>query len=453
MSEQITLLRNATGTRDLVGQQVDLKQYVVDTFKNYCKKYDGMHLELSVLECFSSITTLYGEDFNKLVYLINVTESEKLFLRYDQTLPLCRYAVMNSIKQGKFYQIGRVYRKDDPQVSKGRFREFYQCDFDIIGSDLGSNIYDTEILNLFSDVLTSLIGENTYTIKLNHKMFINEMLEKAYVPNDLIETVSSTLDKLDKLSLQEIELELNQKNIPSNCIGILLRIIDCTANLTHKQKLQYFKEQGYQTIDLIEQTFDILNFLNKNMFTFEPFLIRGMAYYTGIIYEATLIDKNILSSSIGGGGRYDNMIKQMYDSTLKETNNSPNVPAIGFSIGVDRIITFLNYQMDKENKGNKQTPIQVYVGTIGSNMIKHRIKIASEIRNMGLTTTMSHLLDPKMGAQLNKDVLANNIPFMIIVGQQEIESNTVKIKDIFNKNETIVNRNEIIDYFVNKKII
>lgn len=302
-------------------------------------------------------------------------------------------------------------------------------------------MYDMEILNLFDDTLNQLIG-NTFTIKINHKQLINEMLSKAGIHSNQFETVSSTLDKLDKLSIDLISNELIVKGLTIESIEYLTKLIANTINLSVSDKMKYFKDNSFESINLIENIFNLLIFVGINArFIFDPFLIRGMTYYTGLLYEATYNNTTIMNSSIGGGGRYDNMIKQMNNSNITD----PIVPAIGFSIGIERIITILEATTDTEQPKNI---IQVFVAPIGNNMIAHKLKLVSELRNMGLNALTSHLSNPKIASNM-KEVFDNGIQYMIIIGKQEINSNTVKIKNIEKHEEQTIDRNNIKEYFDN----
>jgi len=197
-------LRNAVGTVDLSGKSLKIRQKIISIIKSIFETTDAIELDTPIIELRSIVDQMYCEEFDKLVYEIvdydqnNNDEYCKQILRYDLTLPLARYCAMNGIKSLRRYQIGKVYRRDKPNINNGRFREFYQCDYDIVGDNLNSGIHDIEILELLVRILDKLIGRNTYKIKINHKQLLTNLLLSQNIPFDKINTVCSSIDKLDK---------------------------------------------------------------------------------------------------------------------------------------------------------------------------------------------------------------------------------------------------------------
>jgi histidyl-tRNA synthetase len=254
-----------------------------------------------VIETKTSITELYGEEFNKLVYTLSDSNDKlnehNIFMRYDLTLPFARYITMNNLKHIRRYQIGKVYRKDDPQISKGRYREFYQCDFDIIDVNNETRINEYEILDLFDNVLNKLLND-TYLIKFNDRRFIKELLNKCNILDDDITTVSTVLDKLGKKSFDELKQELLDKKINEISINQIFKIYN---DIQKTNYITYFENLGIDSIKYIKQ---ILQLNISNKIIFDPFIIRGMDYYTGIIFEAEYTNKELMPSSIGGGGMF-----------------------------------------------------------------------------------------------------------------------------------------------------
>lgn len=427
-----TLLRNPLGTRDLTGNELLIRDTIIEVATKCFQQYGGIKIDTPIMECFTAVTNLYGNEFNKLVYKL-ADDHEQLFLRYDLTLPLARYINMNGLKQFRRYQIGKVYRKDNPQISKGRFREFWQCDFDIIGDDQGTGLYQYEILDLFDYMLLKLLN-NTFTIRFNDRRFLVELLFNLHVPESMIASVCSTLDKLDKKDISEIQLELQQKGIDEIVINSIIHVYGEVSKLSENDKISYFTDMGLVSINLID---DIKHLNMSTRLKFDPFLVRGMDYYTGLIFEANYNDHNIISSSIGGGGTYNKMI-----SSISQTVDKQDIFAVGLSIGIERIATIL----EKINqKSTKQANFQIYVATIGKNMVHERFKLTSELRRSGYSVTMSHLANPKMKAQFD-NVFENNIPLMLVLGDNEITSGTIKVKDINKSIETTFERSKLHEY-------
>ena len=277
-------MRNPTGTRDLSGQQLLYRNKIFDTFKQIAETYGAVSLDTPVMELYDTVTNVYGEEFNKLVFRLK-DSTDELILRYDLTVPFARYVGMNGLRQFRRYQIGKVYRADDPQISKGRFREFYQCDFDIAGSS-ESMIYDTEIIDFAHNVLTELLGCE-FTIRINHREVIYDCLKGLKVSDDNIKTVSSSLDKLDKKTIDEICDELRQKGIDDDTVE---RIRD------------FINKKNYDELISDETKKSVLTLLSlakkyKNVI-FDPLLVRGLDYYTGVIFEAYYTKKDVMESAI-----------------------------------------------------------------------------------------------------------------------------------------------------------
>ena len=426
-------LRIPLGTCDLFGIDIQIRKHIIDICINEFKKYGGVELDTPVIETKTSITQLYGEEFNKLVYTLSDSNDkststiDNIFMRYDLTLPFARYITMNNLKHFRRYQVGKVYRKDDPQISKGRYREFYQCDFDIIDVNNESRINEYETLDLFDNILNKLLNDN-YLIKFNDRRFIKELLNKCDILDDDIILVSTVLDKLGKKSLEELKQELLDKKINESSINKIFEIYNDILKISTNQ-ISYFEQLNIDSIKYIKQILD-LNISNKIIF--DPFVIRGMDYYTGIVFEAEYTNKDIMPSSIGGGGVYNKLMPL-------------NINAVGLSIGIERIATIydkMNLLQDIKQK------YQIYVATIGPNMINERIKLVSMLRRNEFVTTMSHLETPSMRRQFDT-VFEMNIPIMLIIGDYEIQNNKIKIKYVDKKQEELIDRCNLINVLSN----
>jgi histidyl-tRNA synthetase len=441
------------GTRDFGPPDVYIRKYLFDKMISYFEKYGGLPIDTPVIECMETVTNIYGEEFDKQVYKLEKSnqneenDKEDLLLRYDLTVPGTRYMANNGIVSFKRYQFGKVYRRDTPNIKNGRYREFYQCDFDIIGSDNGQMIQETEILQLIDEILSDVLGDDTYTIKLNSKGILFKILESFNIDKEKYSTVSSTIDKLDKQSINELEAELVEKGINETTANTLMDLLDVIIKLkdsiTPIQLLNWLVEQKIISSDDNEYNnlatlFEYLNSLNiLNKIDFDPSLARGLDYYTGIIYEVVYKDKSVMSSTIVAGGRYDEMYGKL--------GNKNDVPMIGVSFGIERIVTIL----EKQNKDaiiNVPTP-QVFVATVSKNMIMERTILCLELRRAGLRTDMLYSSNPKMGNQFNY-VFENKIPFMVIIGDNEIKKNVIKIKNIDKHEEFEIGRQDGINYLI-----
>lgn len=440
-----TLIKNATGTRDLNSKDIAIREYIFKIAKECFVKRGVTQLDTPVLELFGLVKNLYGDEFNKLVYKLEDGGAYDLLLRYDLTVPLARYVVMNGIKFLRRFQIGKVYRRDDPQIEKGRYREFYQCDFDIIGDDQNTNIFDTEIFDVLVEILEKLLG-NKFIIKISDRNILYTLLRKFGVCDEQINLVCSTLDKLDKKNWNELSKELKLKNISQEVINnlenLIIKINDFNKIKDNSEQinkvLNYLDEEKIDNssiknilLNLVE--LDILKYIQ-----FDLSLARGLDYYTGIIFEVKYLDGDIMQSTISSGGRYDNVIGKLSGQT--------SIPAIGMSLGIERLATILE-KTKKEIILDNQ--IEIYVASIGENMIRERIKLCCELRKLGLTCVMSHLKNPKMRPQFD-EVFNMNIPYMIVIGEDEIKNNILTIKDVKQNVQHKKNKNEGIEFLLNK---
>ena len=419
------------GMIDLEPKQLALRKHIFNIAEKCFTLRGAKQIETPAIELLSTVTNLYGEEFDKLVYTLDQdTDDEtkqKLIMRYDLTVPLARYIGSNGLKSLKRFQIGKVYRRDTPQIQKGRYREFYQCDFDIVGNDDGSYVYDLEMLETLHDVLDQLISCKKIVIKFNHREIVNNILIYASIPVDKILTVCSTLDKLDKKTWSEISAELVDKKISNDCITILEDLMLELFDKTNDEKLKILTDKNILSESALNNMMAIMTFINLmsyDNFTLEPFLIRGMDYYTGIIYEALYIDSSIMPFTIAAGGRYDNMMEKF--------SHAGKIPSIGMSLGIERIAKILEQTFEMI-----EPPYDVYIASIGKNMAPYKIQIASELRKHNIISTMSHMNDQKMRHQMDV-VFEKKIPVMVIIGTSELETHTVTIKNISTKTQSNV---------------
>lgn len=432
------IIRTPLGTRDIVGKDMSIRDKIFDIIKKSSKSRGAVQLETPVIELYSLVKNLYGDEFNKLVYKLSDGGGDDLILRYDLTVPLARYIATNGIKTFRRYQIGKVYRRDDPQITKGRFREFYQADFDIIGDDQGTCIYDAEILDLMVELLDKLIGCNTYTININHREIVYSIINKCNISTANLTYVVNMLDRLDKVTWSTIKNDfVVDEIITDESINKLDQIMSdimkiSLTTMDFGSVLKYLIDSEIIIGDVLDNMLKIQAMLIKlniiNNFVLNPFLARGLAYYTGIIYEATYNNKELMIGTIAAGGRYDKMIG-------KFTNNG-DVCAVGLSIGVERIATIID-----KSAFIADDPPQIYVASVGKSLIADRVMLTCQLRKLGFTVVMSHLADPKMRTQFD-DVFERKIPFMIVIGNTEIATNTLTIKNVATREQIKCSREE-----------
>jgi len=332
------VLKTPKGTRDYDPVQMAIRENVFNTITNCFKKYGAVTIETPLFELKETLTNKYGED-SKLIYDLQDQGGELCSLRYDLTVPFARHLAMNRIQSMKRYHIGRVYRRDNPSPTQGRYREFYQCDFDIAGKFLEPMLPDAEILCVLVNVLKDLeIGK--FVVKLNTRKLLDGIFAITNVPADKFRTICSSVDKLDKLPWEEVKKEMLTKGLESEIADKIWEFVQ--LNGKPKELLETLKQneaittnkqanEGLKELEILFSYLDVMDCLDY--ISFDLSLARGLDYYTGIIFEAISIDNRELRvGSIAGGGRYDTLVKQF---------GGEDVPCIGFSVGVERIFALL----------------------------------------------------------------------------------------------------------------
>lgn len=451
------------GTRDLDPPDVIIRKQVIATIAKHYELYGGQHIETPTFEKKKMYENLYGEDFQYQVHTLENKEKkdgEAEILRFDLTGPLARYVAKHGLQSFRACQVGKVFRHETANAQQGRFREFVQYDFDIIGTDYGQMMFDSEIIELLTDVLNDLIGSSThgpdglmtYTVHINHRKILGEVLSKLGVSDELFHPVCSTLDKLDKLTREAIETELKGRGLSPEIVTNIMKMVDETQKLERPEHvIQYLQENNLcQPKHLHEMTnlLDTLDQDTRKNIVWTLTLARGLHYYTGLIYEVTYNDKNIISSTIASGGRYDDLIEKF---------SGTHTPAIGLSVGIERIVTILERTGVQANVPKPQ----VFVASIGKNMGGQRIKLCQELRRRGIIAKTLYTTNPKMNTQLDQ-VFQNDlelglivkIPYMVIIGGNELANKTIKIKDVAKHDEVEVEResglNMLVDLIQNK---
>ena len=329
----------AKGTRDYLPDQMMIRDQAFQIIRRVFKSHGAVEIDTPVFELKDTLTGKYGED-SKLIYDLADQGGELLALRYDLTVPFARFLSLNAVGKIKRFHIGKVYRRDQPQLSKGRYREFYQCDFDIAGT-YGRMVPDSECLCVASEILASLpIGD--FGIKLNHRRLLDAILDLSGVPADKFRTICSAVDKLDKEPWSEVRREMvEDKGLTpevADKIGVL--VVQKGEPWEMYNSLMSNKTFGDHkgALDALEDLrilFEYLDAMGKLQYiSFDLSLARGLDYYTGVIYEAVCMNGNTQVGSIGGGGRYDNLVS-MFQEAGKVT------PCVGVSVGIERVFTLM----------------------------------------------------------------------------------------------------------------
>lgn len=422
------------GTRDFAKEQMAVREKAFSIIGNVFKRHGAMALDTPVFELRETLTGKYGED-SKLIYDLADQGGELCSLRYDLTVPFARYVAMNGLTSFRRYQMAKVYRRDNP--SKGRYREFYQCDFDIAGDE--TIAADFEVVKILTELLDELnIGD--YEIKLNHRKLLDGMLDICGVPSHKVRTICSSIDKLDKQSFDQIQKEMiEEKGLDAETvekIGSFVKLRGHPLKLLSelkKEGSEFLKnDASNQALKDLEKLFQALdNSRCVDKVVLDLSLARGLDYYTGVIFEAVFKGATQVGS-IAAGGRYDNLIGMF---------GTKRVAAVGVSLGIERVFTIMEQLQKDEKQALRASETQVLVSILGDD-----ISLAAKLVSM--------CWDAKLKAEFmaNKRLTKHfdrakefGIPWMVMVGEREINEGTVKLKNKEAKVEVEVPTSNFVD--------
>ncbi len=419
------------GTRDFLPSQMVKRNYVINIIKSIFEKYGFEPLETPTMEMWETLSGKYGEEGDRLTYRFIDRGEREVGLRYDLTVPLSRVVAMypQLPKPFKRYQIQPVWRADKPQ--KGRFREFYQCDADIIGSP--SMIADAEAIAVTNEILIAL-NFKSFKIRINTRKVLSGIVEVAGIDMEREFEVYRAIDKLDKVGFEGVENILRKSEIENTAIVKIMDILKIDGSnrdrLTRASQLLAESENGRQGIEDIER---LLQFLTEyevpeSNYVFDLCLARGLDYYTGPIFETIVEEPKI--GSITGGGRYDNLIGLF---------SGQNQPATGSSIGLERIITVMDEL--EMFPSNLNTSTQVLVTVFDEPSLPYSIRITQMLRQAGINTDL-YTGKSKLRGQFG---LANDkkVPIVIIAGPDEQSTQKANIKNMATGDQKTVELNDL----------
>ena len=388
--------KSMTGMKDILPKEMELREYLLGIIQSSYKSYGFNRIETPALEDISNLTGGQGGDNEKLIFKI-LKRGEKLNLetaqkendlvdaglRYDLTVPLARYYANNSdklISPFKSLQIGSVWRAERPQ--KGRFRQFTQCDIDILGD--ATNAAEIELILATTGVLSKLCPKNKFTLRINDRNILSALVKASGIEEKDMGAVFIILDKLDKIGIEGVKKELTQLGIDKEKVENYIAIINKLESSTdNKFKLEFIRENTKEILpdDCIDGLLTIINVVEECKtadfnIIFDASLVRGMGYYTGTIFEVSMEG---FSGSVAGGGRYDKVIGKF---------SSKEVPACGFSIGFERIVTILT----EENFEPEKEPVKkayLYEKGLNDSAFIDILHKAKEDRKKGLTVLVT----------------------------------------------------------------
>lgn len=441
------------GMRDFGPSQMAVRDMVFDKVKNVFKRHGAQAIDTPVCELKEILTDKYGDE-SKLIYELQDQGGELLALRYDLTVPFARYLAQNKIQNLKRYQIAKVYRRDNPSPNQGRFREFYQCDFDIAGT-YEDMMPDSECVKMVYEILNDL-ELKSFVVKVNHREILNGIFEVCEIPVDKFKTVCSSIDKMDKMSWEEIKKELVEvKQISEESVKKIYGYVQRSGKGTLldellNSELATRKEtrEALESLKLFDKYCTI--FKIDHAIEYDLSLARGLDYYDAIIFEVKLTSKEFAEmGSLAAGGRYDSLVTQLSSpksSDLKNGGDSKDktfkVPCVGISLGIERVLYIVEKQL--ANEGRKLRSTQCFICSVGPEMIDERLKLINDFWAAGIRAEHSYKAAPKLLQQF-KTCEDRNIPFCVIIGRNEVDNGVVKLRNLVLREEKEIPRAEIIE--------
>ncbi len=425
------------GTRDFGQVEMARRNYIFDTIKGVFSLYGFQQIETPAMENIGTLMGKYGEEGDKLLFRIqNSGEKANLApekgLRYDLTVPFARYVVQHREEISfpfKRFQIQPVWRADRPQ--KGRYREFYQCDVDVIGSD--SLIGELELIQIVEEVYRRL-GINV-CLHINNRKILAGIAEVIGAPDKMID-ITVAIDKLDKIGVDAVNDELRERGLSEEAVAALQPVLNQESGIKNQDKMAQLREFlknseiGLKGVEEMEEVFGLIETTGVKLnIELDLCLARGLNYYTGAIFEVKALDAQI--GSITGGGRYDN---------LTGIFGLPGVSGVGISFGADRIYDVLT-ELDLFPK-ELQSETQILFATFGADELRYALGWVKALREAGITTEVypeATKMKKQMGYADSK-----HIPFVAIVGGDEMAQNKVMLKDMVSGEQRLVSLEELL---------
>jgi len=399
------------GFRDFLPSDMYVRNYVKDTLTSLFETCGFQPLETPALEYSSVLKGKYGsETDDKLGYFFKDNGDREIGLRYDLTVPTSKVLAIYSNQiplPFRRYQVQPVWRAENTQ--KGRYREFIQCDIDIFGTT--SPVADAEIISIIYQG-TQKLGFKNATIKINSRVVLSSILDQSDIKNDQ-SSVLQSLDKIDKIGDNGVKNELISKGLSDTQID---------------QVFKYIKQA--QPDENLQKVLDLLIDFNipKTAYVFDPTLVRGCDYYTGTIFEVQVPEAN---GSIGGGGRYDNLVA---------TLGGPQIPAVGFSFGFERVVDVIKeLQLLPQNEINKT---KILIANLGPETQTNILNLVSALRDQNISSNVYPDAD-KLGKQI-KYAISLDIPYLAIIGTDEAKNNQITLKNLLTTEQKLVSLEELI---------
>ena len=418
------------GMRDVLPQQMVLRQHVLSILEEVFAQFGFEPLITPAVELEEILLGKGGSESEKLIFNVeHVGGKERLALRYDLTVPLSRVVGQypDLPKPFRRYQIAPVWRAERPQ--KGRYREFYQCDADIVGS--ASMLADAEIIAMIYTILRRLGFEQFVTL-INDRKLLAGLGQYSGVPADQVPVLHRTIDKLDKIGADGVREELGKAGLSLPSVDRLLQMMrpvdGAAADL---QALRQELKDIPSAVEGIDELSELVGYLpalgvDPDCYRIDLAMVRGLDYYTGPIYE-TVVEKPRIGS-ITGGGRFDGLVGRF---------SNKNYPATGTTVGIERILDVME-ELQMLPPGMGQTSVQVLVTLFGDTLQNESLKLLTELRLAGLRCELYYSPDP-IGTQI-RYALKKGIPFVVIAGPNELAQGKVALRDLRTREQVLVER-------------
>lgn len=416
-------LMNVKGTYDYMPNDMKIRNDIVDILRKNFERYGYLPIETPIINYYELLSYKYSDDAEILNEIYRLTDQGErdLGLRYDLTVPFCKVVGLNKdlVLPFRRYEIGRVFRNGP--VKAGRTREFYQCDVDVVGID-----------NRYIEAEQILMAINTYkelgidaVVKYNNRKLMSGLIGYAGIPKEKTDSVIGIIDKLEKVSRQELVDMLKELAINDEAINKLFKLFEMKYDEYQKIDNDLVKE-GLAELDEVNKYLSDLSISDKCEFC--PTLARGLSIYTGIVFEFYDKEKRI-TSAIGGGGRYDKIITNFMD-------NGNSYPAVGLSFGLEPIFVILKQKITKTRL------VDIYMVPLDTNT--EVLKLATKLREEGYRVLIE--MNKKKVGKCFEYAEKNNIKYVMIIGENEVNSGVYKIKDMEEKQEYSYNFDDLIKY-------
>ncbi|ORM40324.1 putative histidine-tRNA ligase [Babesia sp. Xinjiang] len=412
-NNQVRKLKVPKGTVDILPDEMVIRTIVLDAVRSVFKQHGACEIDTPVFELRETLMGKYGEE-QKLIFDLKDCGGEQLCLRYDLTVPFARFLGSNKIEKMKRFHIGKVYRRDEPQIQRGRFREFVQCDLDYAGV-YPPMVADSEVLFILIRVLR-LLCPGKFQVKIGHRVILDSIMSHCGVPTEMHRTICSSIDKLDKEPWCNVREEMvSDKGLSVSVVDALQEFVEVKGSISSVVEFLRGKSLGGAS-EALEEMLLLDEYLSafgatSDELLFDLSLARGLDYYTGVIFEAVLTGSSV--GSVGAGGRYDGLIGML---------SGRQVPSVGMSLGIERLMKVVSHGSVSSDMTD------VFVCTVGdASMLPERLRLCSLLWDAGIAAEFHYNPRANLRKQLDA-ATAKRAQLAVVLGMTELSSGTVRLK-------------------------